>query len=177
MEKPLLGISSCLLGEKVRYDGRIRDYQNLVKDLNKSFAFVSFCPEVASGLSVPREPMDLFVVNNEIRMLTIYSKKNITPEIQRVVSEAIDVYQNQEICGFVFKAKSPSCGLRLAKMHTGKIVRRNGTGLFAGAFREVFPELPVATELDLENLKNRKRFISSVLTVSHEKLKFNCYTI
>ncbi len=173
IQKPILGISSCLLGEKVRYDGRIRHYQNLVEELNKSFTFVSFCPEVASGLPVPREPMDLFVVNDEIRMLTINSKRNITPAIQRVVSEVIDVYRNREICGFVFKAKSPSCGLRLTKVHTGKMVIRNGIGLFAQAFKEVFPELPVATELDLENLKTRKQFINSALTVSSEKLKFS----
>ena len=173
IQKPILGISSCLLGEKVRYDGRIRHYQNLIEQLQETFEFISFCPEVASGLPVPREPMDLFVLNGEIKMLTVNSQKDITPAILRAGNEVIDSYMEREVCGFVFKAKSPSCGLRLAKVHTDKMVIRNGIGLFAQAFKEVFPELPVATELDLENLKFRKQFISSVLTVSYEKLKFN----
>ena len=169
--KPILGISSCLLGEKVRYDGRIGDYQDLVEELQNTFQLVSFCPEVASGLSTPREPMDLFVINGEIRMLTINSKKNITPAIQRVVNEVIDVYRNQEICGFVFKSKSPSCGLRLAKVHRGDLIEKNGIGVFAKAFKKAFPELPVATELDLEDSITRNQFICAVIAVTKSTRK------
>lgn len=169
MKKPILGVSSCLLGEKVRYDGKLKFCKDLIEELQKSFKLVSFCPEVASGLPVPREPMDLFVVDNQIKMLTIESKKNITPFVQRVVSDVLDDYRKADICGFVFKSKSPSCGLRLAKVHRGNKVERNGMGLFAKAFIEVFPELPVATEFDLENLENRRDFISTVCSISKKK--------
>lgn len=166
IRKPILGISSCLLGEKVRYDARIRDYHGLVEELQNTFQLLPFCAEVASGLPVPREPMDLFVINGEIRMLTINSKKDITTAILRVANEAIDSFRNQDVCGFLFKAKSPSCGLRLAKVHTGDLIEKNGVGVFANAFKKAFPGLPVATELDLETLEARSKFIDLALAVS-----------
>ena len=163
--KPLVGISSCLLGENVRYNGEIKLNSRLKSNLEKVVTFVSVCPEVESGMPVPREPMDLFVVNRAVRMVTLESGRDMTDVIKGWIETKLDQLSDANLCGFVFKERSPSCAVSSAKVHEGYSLRRNGTGLFVEAFRKRFPLLPVAEAEELETAEQKAVFLKKVYKI------------
>jgi uncharacterized protein YbbK (DUF523 family) len=160
--KPLVGISSCLLGENVRYNGEIRLNKTLVNELGKVVSFVSVCPEVESGMSVPREPMDLFVANGVIRMITLESRRDMTELVTTWAAEKLNRLSELNLCGFILKARSPSCAISSARVHSEQQLKSNGAGLFASALKQRFPELPVEEEEGLKTVAQRERFLQRV---------------
>ncbi len=163
--KPLVGISSCLLGENVRYNGEIKLNSVLKDELGEIVSFVSVCPEVESGMSVPREPMDLFVVNGNTRMVTLESGKDMTQLVATWAVEKLNRLSELNLCGFILKARSPSCAVNSAKVHSELQLRTDGAGLFASALREKFPNLPVVEEEGLKTAAQRERFIQRVFNL------------
>jgi len=160
--KPVVGISSCLLGENVRYNGEINLNKTLRNELGKAVTFVSVCPEVESGMPVPREPMDLFVVNEDIRIVTLESHRDMTDLIVKWAAEKLNRLAEQNLCGFILKARSPSCAISSAKVHSEQQLKSNGAGLFASALKQRFPELPVEEEEGLNTAAQRERFLQRV---------------
>ena len=169
-DKPLVGISTCLLGEKVRYDGGSKLDPYLHDVMGTCVEFVAVCPEAESGMGVPREAMRLVNVEGDIRLMTQRTAKNMTTQMQTWMQQKLAAISSLPLCGYIFKARSPSCGLMSAPCYQqdggeAKIV----SGLFAKALTDRFPALPVADEEQLHNVQFRDNFIERVFSM-HRKM-------
>jgi len=164
--KPLIGISKCLLGENVRYDGGHQLDRYLRDTLGAHVDFVPICPEVECGLPVPREAMRLVSVDGNIRLMTQKSGLDITPQMETWMAGRLQELGKLPLCGFVFKAKSPSSGWQRVKIYEQEGgVRHNGTGIFAGAFTAAFPHLPVEEDGRLHDPRLRENFIERIFVL------------
>lgn len=161
-KKPLVGISKCLLGEKVRYDGGHKLNHYLKDVLGRYVDFVPVCPEVECGMSIPREAMRLVNINGDIKLLTQKTKKDMTPQMDKWIKEKLPELSKINLCGFIFKSKSPSSGLFRVKVYKEENVSNNGTGIFAKAFSDKFPYLPTEEDGRLNDPKLRENFIERI---------------
>ncbi|KAF0185797.1 MAG: hypothetical protein FD164_58 [Nitrospirae bacterium] len=163
IEKIRLGISSCLLGNKVRYDGQHKRDHFLVDTLGSYIDWVPVCPEVECGLPVPREAMRLVGDPGNPRLLTIRSGIDHTERMQAWAAKRIRELDKEGLCGFVFKSRSPSSGMKGVKVYndSGMPVHA-GTGLFAKSFMDRFPLLPVEDEGRLNDAPLRENFIERI---------------
>ncbi len=159
-----LGISSCLLGNKVRYDGQHKYDSWLVEELGPYVEYVPVCPEVECGLPVPREAMRLVGNAEHPKLITIQSGKDITPQMNSWCEGRIKELAKHNLCGFVFKAKSPSSGMERVKVYPekGGAAAKTGIGIFARAFMQAFPLLPVEEEGRLHDPILRENFIERI---------------
>ncbi len=164
MNKIKIGISSCLLGEKVRYDGGHKLDQYLMGTFGNIVEWVSCCPEVEAGLRVPREPMQLVGEARRTRLITIEAKQDRTDILTRWAERKLKQLEQEGIRGFVFKARSPSCGVRDAPLYSaaGEITGA-GAGLFAEAFMIRFPSLPVEDDERLRDPGIKEKFLERIL--------------
>lgn len=162
-EKPVVGISTCLLGEKVRYDGAGKLNHYIRDVLGQYVEFVSICPEVESGMGVPREAMRLVEVKGDIRLLTRTTQRDMTGQLNTWMNKKISRISSVPLCGYIFKSGSPSCGLMRVKLYKqqGGVTRKQ-TGLFAKSLTELFPVLPVEEEGRLNDSRLRENFIERV---------------
>jgi len=168
-----VGISMCLLGERVRFDGGSKDAPDLIAALEPPLRFVGICPEVGAGLGTPREPMTL-VGNQEAPSLWTHSgSRDCTDNLRRYTLEAIEDLRREGICGFIFKARSPSCGLGDTALYD-QLMKENPEpltttdGLFARDIKRAFPGLPVASEDQLANAEQRQAFVLRVLEFAED---------
>lgn len=163
-KKIKIGISSCLLGNNVRYDGGNKLDQYLIETLSRLVIWVPICPEVESGLPVPREAMQLVVDGQRIRLTTIETKQDRTEVLTRWAEEKLKRLEQDGIRGFVFKARSPSCGV-----HDAELFSTSGAslgwraGLFAKSVISSFPALPVEDEERLRDPAVREEFLARIL--------------
>lgn len=167
MEKIRIGISKCLLGEKVRYDGQHQRDDYITDQLAEWFEFVPVCPEVECGMGVPRERIRLEGRVEALRIVTIETRNDLTALMQAWCSRRMPELEAEALCGFIFKRMSPSCGVERVKVYpteTGA-PENKGTGLFAAAFMRHFPELPVAEEDWLQDPALRENFMERVLAL------------
>jgi uncharacterized protein YbgA (DUF1722 family)/uncharacterized protein YbbK (DUF523 family) len=160
MEKIRLGISACLLGHKVRYDGGHQWDRFITDTLGRYVEFVPVCPEVESGLPVPREAMRLVGDPARPRLLTVRTGLDHTERLTGWAQGKVRELAGANLGGFIFKSKSPSSGLERVKVYVGPGAPvRRGVGLFARLFTEHFPELPVTDEGRLHDPALRENFI------------------
>jgi uncharacterized protein YbbK (DUF523 family) len=117
MQKIKLGISSCLLGEKVRFDGGHQWDRFITDTLGNYVEFVAVCPEVESGLTVPREAMRLVGDPAQPRLLTVRTGLDHTARLVAWARRRVQELAAQDLCGFIFKSKSPSSGLARVKVY------------------------------------------------------------
>jgi len=158
-----LGISRCLLGDEVRFDGGHKRDNFLTDVLGLYVEWVSVCPEVEAGLGTPREAMRLVGDPQHPRLLTIKSGIDHTRALKTMTSNRLEELKNLELSGYVFKKGSPSCGLERVRLYTEQgMASRNGVGLFARAFLERFPLIPVEEEGRLCDPMIRENFIERV---------------
>lgn len=158
-----LGISSCLLGNKVRYDGGHKLDQFLTGTFGQYVDWVPVCPEAGCGLEIPREVMNLEGDPASPRLRTVWTGRDHTARLQRWAKGEMKVLAGMDISGFVFKARSPSCGLRDARVFDAKCgVRGTGPGLFAKAFVETFPLMPAEDEGRMHEPAHRENFVERV---------------
>jgi len=165
-----IGISSCLLGSQVRFDGGHKRDAFLVDGLGPFVEWVPVCPEVEMGLTVPRETLRL-VENGGVRRL-INKKSGIdhTSTMRAWSAERVKYLESLDLSGFVFKRGSPSCGMARVKVYgEGDSLHTQGVGLFAGAVMEGLPNLPVEEEGRLNDPRLRENFISSIF--AHRRWK------
>lgn len=156
-----IGISSCLLGANVRFDSGHKKNAYITGVLQDYFEFMPFCPEVEIGLGIPREPIRLLNINNEIRCQG--TKNN---ELD-VTDKLFDIAEKQkpwhdELCGYIVKKDSPSCGMERVKVYSKGIPEKKGVGLYAKRLIENFPFLPIEEEGRLEDAHLRENFIQRV---------------
>jgi len=164
MQKKIkLGISSCLLGRNVRYDGGNRLDSDLLSLLGKDIELVPICPEVEAGLSVPREPMQLVGDDACPRLITIKTKQDRTDAFIVWVERALPRLEQEGISGFVLKARSPSCGVHDAELVSGSGLSLGfRAGLFAAALMERFPDLTVEDSERLHDRAAREAFLARI---------------
>jgi uncharacterized protein YbgA (DUF1722 family)/uncharacterized protein YbbK (DUF523 family) len=164
MEKKIrLGVSRCLLGEKVRYDGGHKLDRFITDTLGQYVDYVPVCPEVECGFPTPREPFRLVGNPESPRLVTINTKQDHTEKMQKWAKKRLVELEKEELCGFIFKKNSPSSGMERVKVYTEKgIPSKSGSGIFARAFMEHFPLLPVEDEGRLHDPKLRENFIERI---------------
>jgi uncharacterized protein YbgA (DUF1722 family)/uncharacterized protein YbbK (DUF523 family) len=165
-EKINIGISSCLLGNKVRYDGGHSHDRFLTRTLGLFANYVPVCPEVECGMPIPREAVRLVGDSVYPRLVTQKTGVDKTAMMQNWIGPKLAELEKENLCGFIFKSKSPSSGLYRIRVYgdDGK-VRKNGTGLFAGAFTKAFPRIPVEEAGRLNDPGIREHFIESLFSL------------
>ena len=147
--RPRVGISRCLAGDRVRYDGASSRHKHVAGRLASMFELVLICPEVEAGLGIPRPPVQLTAC--------VQLPRRLTPTLA-----ALD--------GFVFKSRSPSCGLHSTPVFIdGICVTETASGVFARSFREAWPDTPVIEESGLDSAQQRQHFIEQVRTCARLK--------
>ncbi len=160
-----LGISACLLGEKVRYDGGHKLDRFITETLGRYVEFKPVCPEVECGLGIPREAMRLVGEIDHPRLQTIRSKIDYTQQMLTWAMNRVKELEADNLHGFIFKSNSPSSGMERVKVYDDKgIPVKKGVGLFARTFMEHFPLLPVEDEGRLHDPKLRENFIEAIFT-------------
>jgi len=158
-----IGISSCLLGMNVRYDGGHQLDHYLRDTLGKWFDYVPVCPEVEMGLPIPRETLRLVEKENGIRLVFSRSGEDVTERMRRWAEKRVRDLDQEDLCGFIFKAKSPSSGMERVKLYDGNgIPAKKGVGVFAGIFMNHYPQLPVEEDGRLNDPNLRENFIECV---------------
>jgi uncharacterized protein YbbK (DUF523 family) len=131
-----LGVSACLLGEAVRFDGGHKRDFFLVKTLGRFVEWVPVCPELESGLGVPRESMRLVQMHREIRLVTGKTANDHTDTVGRYTARRLEEIAEQGLCGFVLKKDSPTCGLERVRVYNASgVPTRDGRGPCRGAGR------------------------------------------
>jgi len=165
MDKLRLGISSCLLGMPVRYDGGHKLDHYLRDTLGQYFEFVPICPEVECGLGVPREAVRLVGDAENPRLITVRSKQDLTDRMAAWAAQRVGELSTEQLCGFIFKSGSPSSGMERVKVYNEKgTAGKNGVGLFARVFMNHFPNLPAEEEGRLNDPILRENFIERIFS-------------
>jgi uncharacterized protein YbgA (DUF1722 family)/uncharacterized protein YbbK (DUF523 family) len=166
MNKIRIGISKCLLGEKVRYDGQHKLDRFLAYTLGKYVEYVAVCPEVECGLPVPRESMRLVGDPKSPRLMTRETRKDLTDQMQNWVTKKLGELEKENLCGFIFKYKSPSCGMARVKVFNSKgMLAGSAPGVFAREFMKKFPLLPAEDEGRLNDPELRENFFERIFTL------------
>ncbi len=158
-DKPLVGTSACLLGEPVRYDGQAKRSVTVAEELSRHVALRRYCPEVGIGLPVPRPPIQLVRFADGVRVRGVEQPDE---DYTAALTDHADSV-TEPLCGFVLKARSPSCGLGTTPLfdrHDREIDTTSGA--FAARIRERFPEMPLCDEEDLEDPDFLREFIRRV---------------
>ena len=160
-----LGISTCLLGEKVRWNGDHKLDPFLVDTLGQFVEYVPVCPEVECGFGVPREPLRLVGDPRAPRLVTSNTGRDVTDRMVAWAQNRVVELENEELCGYIFKSKSPSSGMERVKVYNEKgVPAKTGSGIFARIFMDHFPLLPVEEEGRLHDPKLRENFIERIFT-------------
>jgi uncharacterized protein YbgA (DUF1722 family)/uncharacterized protein YbbK (DUF523 family) len=158
-----VGISSCLLGEEVRFDGGHKRDRFLTDELAPYVEWVPVCPEVELGMGTPREPVQLVRAGGELRMLGTRSRRDWTEEMRAFAARRTRALERLELCGYVLKKDSPSCGMERVKVRDAEgLARPTGRGLFAEALLRESPALPVEEEGRLHDPVLRENWIERV---------------
>lgn len=156
-----VGISACLLGEEVRFNGGHKQHSYIQKTLGEYFEFRTFCPEVDIGLGIPRRPIRLIRRDDQIACVDIEDYS--LDYTQRLVDSAeAQISWLAGLCGFILKKDSPSCGMERVKVYDGQQTTKDGVGIFAARLIDNFPELPVEEEGRLGDAILRENFIQRV---------------
>lgn len=161
-----IGVSSCLLGNKVRYDGGHSHDRFLTQTLGLFAEYVPVCPEVECGMPTPREAVRLVGSTENPRLETRKTAVDKTDQMKTWIKNRLKELAKEDLCGFIFRSKSPSSGLYRIRVYgdDGK-VRKNGTGLFAKAYTEAFPRIPVEEAGRLNDPKLRENFIENIFSL------------
>jgi len=167
METPIrLGISSCLMGNPVRFDGGHKWDRFLTGTLGRYVDYVPVCPEVEAGFGIPREAFRLVGDPEAPRLITSKGKQDYTDRMARWCRRRVRELEQENLCGFIFKSRSPSSGMERVKVYGDKgMPVKKGVGMFARAFMEHFPRLPVEEEGRLHDPGLRENFIERIFTL------------
>ncbi len=166
-----IGISSCLLGRKVRYDGGHKHDKFITDTLGRYFEWVPVCPEVEMGLGTPRESIRLVREGEDIRLVTQKSGRDLTEEMRSFAAHRTSLLENEDLCGYILKSESPSCGLMRVRLYSriGAMPAKTGRGRFADALLARFPDLPVEEEGRLCDPRIRENWVERVF--AYRRLK------
>lgn len=152
-----IAISACLLGQPVRYDGA--DKRQAWLEHIQNVDWISICPEVEAGMSVPREKIQVELAEGEFKLMAIESRRDWSEAMDDVANHWILQLQKRQVSGYVFKSRSPSCGLQGVPLYAsdGSLVERQAQGRFAQRVGEYLPDLPLIeeTQMGIEGPRNK----------------------
>ena len=158
-----IAVSSCLLGEAVRYDGSDNHIKYITQYLATEYSLISICPEMAIGMGVPRPPIHLVDNGESIEAVGVENPdNNVTDALSRYGESVSQLHP--DICGYIFKKNSPSCGpdnVKVMNLESGEYECR-GQGVYVRAIKKHYPELPVIDEDECLNFKAMQNFLYSV---------------
>ena len=158
-----IGISACLLGQAVRFDGGHKRDRFLTDTFGRFVEWVPVCPEVEAGFGTPRETMRLTDMDGRLRLLTVRTHADLTDRLDAYTKRRVDELGVEDLSGYVLKSDSPSCGLERVKVYGRSTApRRAGTGLFAAQLRRRYPFLPLEEEGRLTDPRLRENFVERV---------------
>ena len=165
-ERIRLGISTCLLGENVRYDGGNKLDRYLTDTLGQYVEYVPVCPEVECGLGLPRESLRLVGHPDSPRLVTVRTNRDYTERMVDWAKNRVVQLEEEGLCGFIFKRGSPSSGMERVRVYNEKGVPvSKGVGMFAREFMAHFPLIPVEEEGRLHDPGLRENFIERIFTM------------
>ena len=173
-EPPLrLGVSSCLLGKEVRFDGGHKRDRFLTDLLGSFIEWVPVCPEVEVGMGTPRPAMRLIEEGDRVRMVEIKSGRDHTAPMRKYSARRVRELKSLDLSGYILKKDSPSCGMTRVKIYSESAMpSRMGRGLYATALMEAYPNLPVEDEGRLNDPKLRENFIERVFAYERVRRLF-----
>lgn len=165
-----IGISSCLLGEKVRFDGGHKHDSLITGMLGKYFEWVPVCPEMEIGLGTPRESIRLVEIGEKVHLVAPRSGEDHTEAMRRYAKEKMAALAAMDLHGYILKKDSPSCGMERVRIYASNgMPRRDGRGLFAAELLDAFPLLPVEEEGRLHDIPLRENFVERVFAAHRWK--------
>jgi uncharacterized protein YbgA (DUF1722 family)/uncharacterized protein YbbK (DUF523 family) len=168
-----IGISSCLLGQEVRFDGGHKRDRFLTDTFGQFVEWVPVCPEVEAGFGTPREAMRLVDDGGRLRLLTVKTRRDLTEPMQRSARRRVEQLVSERLCGYVLKKDSPSCGMERVKVFDAhNVPTRSGVGLFAAALRARHPFLPIEEEGRLVDPRLRDNFVERVFAYQRLRALF-----
>jgi len=161
-----IGLSTCLLGENVRFDGGHKRDRFVTDTLGQFLEFVPVCPEMECGLGVPRESMRLVGKPESPRLVTNRTKIDHTERMITWARKRVQELEKKDLCGFIFKSRSPSSGMERVRVYNEKgIPEKKGVGMFARIFMEHFPLVPVEEDGRLHDIRLRENFIERIFAL------------
>jgi uncharacterized protein YbgA (DUF1722 family)/uncharacterized protein YbbK (DUF523 family) len=159
-----IGVSSCLLGQKVRYDGGHKQLRLVTKEWNNFFEYVAYCPEVAMGMSTPRKVIRL--VHKDDGIALVESKDQSIDHTGGMIKHSTSYCETlDDVSGYILTRNSPSCGMERVKVYhdaSSKVGKKDGVGLFASILMKKYPNLPVEEDGRLGDLRIRDNFLTRV---------------
>ncbi len=171
-----MGISRCLLGDEVRYDGGHKRDTVLLESLGPYVEWVPVCPEVEMGMDVPREPIHLVSAHDgvasgphRVRLVGVNSGRDWTGAMDVWRRERLRELADARLSGYVLKQDSPSCGMQGVRVEAAGGATRTGRGLFAQALVDAMPDLPIEEEGRLDEPRARERFLERVVAHHRER--------
>lgn len=164
LSRPIrVGISACLLGAPVRFDGSHKRDRFLAQSLDEHVSWVQVCPEVGAGMGVPRPTLRLVGDPAAPRLVVGASGEDYTERVEEFSRTALDRLAALDLCGYVLKSNSPTCGMERVRVYAASgIPHKQGVGVFARALMERFPELPIEEEGRLHDAALREAFLDAV---------------
>ena len=158
-----IGVSSCLLGNNCRYDGAGSKDNFVVEELSKYFELIPYCPE-EMVFGTPRESIRLVEIDGEIRVISNKEHHDVTDKLQKISHTLASKAFDDNLCGFVFKAKSPSCGIERVKLYqnNSNMNEKKAVGLFAKAVKEKEPFLPIEEDGRLNDPWLKENFLMQI---------------
>ena len=165
-DRPIrIGISSCLLGQKVRFDGGHKHDRYLSDTLGQYYEWVPVCPEVEIGLDIPRPTIRLERHGADVRLvMPKQDNRDLTDAMRKYAKKRVEELAGEELSGYILKKNSPSCGMERVRVYppTGGMPEKGGRGMFAEALLERFPNLPIEEEGRLCDPRLRENWIARV---------------
>ena len=177
-EEIRIGVSSCLLGERVRYDGGHK-LDHFIRDTLGSYVrLVPVCPEVELGLGAPRETMQLVdnAAMRHVQLVSTHNKIDRTEEMRRYALARCATLRKEGLSGYIVQTRSPSCGVAsvpVTRENSEQVTTPISTGLFAHTLQEEFPNLPIAESIQLANRQSRSRFFRCAFAYSRLRRIFS----
>ena len=169
MKKIPIGISSCLLGQNVRFDGGHKRDAYITGTLSQYFEFHPFCPEMGIGLGTPRPTLHLEKIDNAVRCTGVKDRAvDVTERLRDYAEHQKNLHA--DLCGYILKKDSPSCGMEKVKIYVNDIPNRKGVGIYAEEMMRSNPLLPVEEEGRLGDAALRENFIQRVYVLYRWKL-------
>ncbi len=158
-----IGVSSCLLGNEVRFDGGHKRNEFVADIFGKFVEFVPVCPEVEIGMGTPRESIALRRCGHEVRLLGNQSGVDFTAKMKSYAEHRSRSLGAEDLSGYILKKDSPSCGMERVRVYAeNRMPARDGVGMFAAALMHRYPSLPVEEEGRLSDPKLRENFVERV---------------
>lgn len=172
-DKFYVGVSSCLLGEAVRYDGGHKFHPIIADVIGPQVHWVPICPEVEAGMGIPREPVNLTGAASDPRLIANETGKDWTAAMKAFAKNRIADALDMRLDGYIFKSNSPSCGVRGIRVYDDNRLleyRAEGPGIFAAFLIRRFPDLPIAEETELTTKDRAESFLAAVAAYRNQKL-------